>query len=343
MAKKAKKKKFDDDEDEQRKGGFWRFLRGAIFGLIVSGVGVWALSVYVLPPPVIPEPEPEPESTGPKVVDGIEVSTEPAYTGTPDQSAQQQAEAEPTGTLSLDGPAMVVNSAAFDSDLQAPLVAVVLDDTAAQPLMHELIFGLDLPLTVGVVAGGGGDAETAKAARDAGLEVVAQFTIVPQGQSNGSDLEYGLSEAEAALRTLTLMQQVPSAVAVSRTLASPAPPEAELLRGVTSVIGPLGFAYLDLGVPVGTISPAITTGAGTSEGTIVETSRHTIPPGASAADAHAILDAASADAAERGWAVVMAAPSEGLVQALLLWGGEGEGSLAQMAPLTAVIRKQIGG
>lgn len=340
MAKKAKKYD-DDDESEQRKGGFLRFVRGAITGLLFSAVAVWALSVYVLPPPVIPEPEPEP--TGPKIVDGIEVSNEPAYSGTPDQSEQQQARPEPTGTLSLDGPAMVVNSANFSGDLQDPLVAVVLDSTNTQPLLHELIFGLDVPLTVGVIAGDGGDAETAKVARDAGFEVVAQFTIAPTGQSGGSDLEYGLDAADAALRTLTLIQRMPMAVAVSRTLASPTPPDAEVLRGMASVVGPLGFAYLDIDVPLVGESPAIAAGTAESEGALIEVSRHTVPAGASAAAAHAVLDAASADAAERGWAVVTAAPSEGLVQALLLWGGEGEGSLAKMAPLTAVIRKKIGG
>ena len=33
------------------------------------------------------------------------------------------------------------------------LVAVVLDDTAATPLLHEALFALDIPLTVGVIAG----------------------------------------------------------------------------------------------------------------------------------------------------------------------------------------------
>nr|NIP76998.1 hypothetical protein [Xanthomonadales bacterium]NIT33677.1 hypothetical protein [Xanthomonadales bacterium] len=53
----------------------------------------WGLSVYVLPPPVIPEPEAEVD-TGPEIVDGIVVSDEPAYSNT-EQSAQADPEPEP--------------------------------------------------------------------------------------------------------------------------------------------------------------------------------------------------------------------------------------------------------
>jgi len=206
-------RKFDDD-DEERRGGFWRFLKGVIFALVLSAVGVWALSVYVLPPPVIPEPEPE--QTGPVMVDGIEVSKEPAYTGTPGQGDAQAPEPATAEPLDLGGPAMVVNSVPFSGDLAAPIVAVVLDDTAAQPLLHPLSFATELPLTIGIVAGAGGEAETAKAARDAGFEVVAQVQILAAGTPDGSSLQYDLEEADAALRTLNLLQQVTSAVAVSR-------------------------------------------------------------------------------------------------------------------------------
>ena len=75
----------------------------------------------------------------------------------------------------------------------------------------------------------------------------------------------------------------------------------------------------------------------------VGASRYSIPAGASAAQAHAVLDLASADAARRGGAVVVAAPGEQLVLALQLWGGEGSSSLARLAPLSAVIRRQRGG
>ncbi|NIP77408.1 MAG: hypothetical protein GTN90_16130, partial [Xanthomonadales bacterium] len=75
-----------------------------------------------------------------------------------EQSAQAdpEPEPEPQGIDTLEGPAMVVNAAEYAGDLQGPLVAVVLDDTSAQPLLHQLLFSLDMPLTVGVVAGGEG-------------------------------------------------------------------------------------------------------------------------------------------------------------------------------------------
>jgi hypothetical protein len=44
----------------------------------------------------------------------------------------------------------------------------------------------------------------------------------------------------------------------------------------------------------------------------------------------------------RGATVVFATPGEQLLLALQLWGGEGSGSAARLAPLSAVIRHQNG-
>ncbi len=75
------RKRFDDEDE--RPGGFWRFVRGVVFALVVSVGAVAALSVYVLPPPEPPAPAPEPveAEAGPEIVSGIEVATTPAYTG----------------------------------------------------------------------------------------------------------------------------------------------------------------------------------------------------------------------------------------------------------------------
>jgi polysaccharide deacetylase 2 family uncharacterized protein YibQ len=202
-----------------------------------------------------------------------------------------------------------------------------------------LLFSADLPLTVGVIAGGGGDRETAAAAREAGLEVVAQLPLARQGQSLGAGLEYGLSEEAAADRTLTLIQRLPMAVAASRPLAAPVPPNASVLHGILSVLSPLGFAYVDHGVAPEGGSTAEAAGLGA----IVGVSRHTIAAGAGAAEILAVLDRAAADAARRGGAVVFAAPGEQLILALQLWGGEGSASPARLAPLSAVIRRLGGG
>ncbi|NIP77407.1 MAG: hypothetical protein GTN90_16125, partial [Xanthomonadales bacterium] len=141
-----------------------------------------------------------------------------------------------------------------------------------------------------------------------------------------------MPEADSALRTLTLMQRMYMAVAVSRPLASVIPPDQPVLSGVAGVVGPLGFAYLDHSVSPDSESSAKVLGLAQAKGALVEVSRHSIPPGANAVEAHAVLEGASADAAERGWAVVVASPSEPLVQALLLWAGEGDGGLARLAP-----------
>ncbi len=110
-----------------------------------------------------------------------------------------------------------------------------------------------------------------------------------------------------------------------------------------SVLAPLGFAYVDHSVAPEAASTAASTAASAGPGGIVGVSRHTIPAGAGAAEILAVLDRAAADAARRGGAVVFAAPGEQLLLALQLWGGEGSASLARLAPLSAVIRRQRGG
>ncbi|MFQ5567891.1 MAG: divergent polysaccharide deacetylase family protein [Paracoccaceae bacterium] len=323
-----------DDEDE-RPHWLWRFVRGVVVALVISAGAVAVLSIYVLPPPEPPPPEPAEAETGPEMVSGIEVATTPAYTA-PNAPA---AEPETLGPIALPGPAFSVNAAPFEAPPETPLLAVVLDDTASDPLLHGVLFAADLPLTVGVVAGGGGDRETAAAAREAGLEVVAQLPLAGQGQSGGAGLEYGLPEGEAADRTLTLIQRLPMAVAASRPLAAGPPPNASVVRGMLSVLSPLGFAYLDHGVAPADASTAEAAGMGA----IVGVSRHTIAAGAGAAEILAVLDRAAADAARRGAAVVFAAPGEQLIVALQLWGGEGSAGPARLAPLSAVIRRQRGG
>jgi hypothetical protein len=135
------RKRFDDED--QRPGWFWRFLRGVLAALVVCGGAVAVLSVYVLPPPEPPAPEPAAD-TGPEMVSGIVVSTTPAYTAEPSESdGNATPEPETLPAVELSGPALAVNSAPFEADPGMPLVAVVLDDTAANPLLHELLLSMN--------------------------------------------------------------------------------------------------------------------------------------------------------------------------------------------------------
>jgi len=337
---------FDDDDEDKRKRWFRGFLWGTVVSVGASAAAIVVLSVFVLPPPELP-PEPE-VSTGPTMINGIEVSDAPAYTdaGTAESGeadaggatdAPSEAEA-PVGPVELSGPALVVNAVPFQADPETPLVAVVLDDINGVPQLQDALFTLKMPLTVGVVVGDGGDRETASAARKAGLEVLAQLRLERQGGASSGGLEYGMPEDEATKRTLTLIQRLPMAVAVSRPLASIAPPNATLLRGMKDALTPLGFAYVDNGLAPGEETLATRTGADA----IVGLSYFTIPAGADAAAAHAVLDEAAAAAAEQGAAVVFAVPSEDLVLALDLWGGAGSVNVAALAPLSAAVLRQQG-
>jgi polysaccharide deacetylase 2 family uncharacterized protein YibQ len=330
-------RRYDDDEDV-RPNWLWRLVKGIVAGGVASAAALAVLSIYVLPPPA-PPPAPETAGAGePQVVDGIEVANRPAYFGA--ATAGAPAEAEAAGPIALEGPALAVNAVPFEADPAVPLVAVVLDDAAANPLLHEALFAMDMPLTVGVVAGADGDQATARAARDAGYEVVAELPLAAPGAGSGAGLEYGLAREEAAERTMLLMRRLPMAVAAARPLAAPAAPDPGVLAGLLEAIGTMGFAWLEHGLLPG-MQPAVA-----SDGVerIVAVSRFTIPSGAPATDAYAILDMAAAAAAEDGGAAVVLAPTEEQVLlALQLWAGAGAGGMAQIAPLSAVIRRQNGG
>jgi len=334
----AMRKKTVDDEERPR--WFWKFVRGLLVGVLFSAAIAAALSIYVLPPPAPPPPSEVVEApTGPVMIGGIEVSTEPAYTtaGASDGVAPQ---AETLAPVELSGPALSVNAAPYFAEEGIPLVAVVLDNTASTPLLHDVLFSMTMPLTIGVVAGGGGDLETATAARNAGFEVVAELPLVARGASGGAGLEYGMAELDASIRTLTLIQRLPMAIAATRTLDATAPPDTAVMNGMLGALTPLGFAYLDHSVGSEARPRMRSTELGA---TVVGLSRFTIPAGASAAEIVAVLDLASADAVTRGGAVVFAVPDEQVILALQLWGEQGSGALARLAPLSAVIRRQNGG
>lgn len=336
------RRRLDFDDEEARANWPWRLAKGVVAGAVVSVTAAAALSIFVLPPPApLPPPQSSEATAGaggePTVIDGIEVSSEPAYSGTASAATDPFAEAD--APMQLSGPALVVNAEPFAAEPDMPLVSVVLGDAGANPLLHEMLFSLGMPVTIGVVAGAPGDEVTARQARAAGLEVVAELPLAQPGASEGAALEYGLPAGEAAERTQLLMRRLPMAVAATPGGDAPLPPDAGVLGGMLDALGPLGFAYLERGLAPGQ-SPDLA-----SDGLerIVAVSRFAVPPGASAAEAHAVLDRAAAEAAETGAAVVMAAAEEQVLLAVQLWGGEGVDGMAYLAPLSAVIRRQNGG
>jgi len=323
------RKKWQDDDD--RPGWFWKFVRGVLASVLVCGFAIAAISLFVLPPAELPPEKPAAEApTEPTEIGGIEVSKEPAYSTAAPAGVPVE---EASSPIALDGPALQVNAAAFAADAQVPLVAVVLDDTAAYPLLRPLWLALTVPVTVGVVAGRDGDRETAEAARKAGFEVVAQLPLVPAGAALGDDLEYGMPEPEATRRAEALMQRLPMAIAASRPKSAGRPPSGPVLTGINAALAPHGYAYLDQGVEMQDSAPGKIAGMTVP----VAASRYVIEAEDDLLAAIAALDAAAADAVIRGGAVVVATPSETLFGALLLWGGEGTDNAAKLAPLSAVM------
>lgn len=328
------RRKWQDDDDQP--GWFWRFARGVLASVLVSAVAIAGISLFVLPPAELPPEKPAAEApAGPAVIGGIEVSKDPAYSAVAPAAAPTEETLPP---IALPGPALQVNAAAFATDIPTPLVAVVLDNTAADPLLRPLWLALTVPVTIGVIAGRDGDREVAEAARQAGFEVVAQLPLVPQGAALGNDLEYGMPAPEVERRADALMRRLPMAVAASWPKAAGAPPNVSVLQGVGAALVPHGFGYLDQGVAAQGAAPGEAAGLPVP----VAVSRYAIPAEADLLAAIGVLDAAAADAVIRGGAVVIATPSETLFGALLLWGGEGSDSAAKLAPLSAVFSRKAG-
>lgn len=321
--------------DEGGSGWLWRFVKGVVVAVVLCGLVAVGLSLFVLPPA---EPPPAPATSDqpakPEMIAGIEVSQTPAYSQPADAVPAQSPGALPP--IALSGPALAVNAVPFEADNETPLVAVVLDDTAAKPLLHELIFAQELPLTVGVVAGRDGDGVTAEGARSAGMEVLAELPIARPGVAMGDELVYGLPEEEAMRRADLLMRRVPMAVAASQPMAENIPPDASVLLGIGAALQPHGFGWLDKDVALMDAAPGKAAGLPVP----VAASRFAVPEGADLAAVLQVLDAAAEDAKIRGAAVVLAPPSEAVMGAMQLWSSTGA---AKLAPLSAAIRRLSAG
>lgn len=332
-----------DEDEENRSPWLLRFVAGAVAGLVLSVVVLAAISLWVLPPPERPADaagEAEAGEAGePTVIAGIEVAKTPAYMAPSAEQAESAApEPEDAGPIELSGPALTVNAAPFEAPADVPLVALVIDNTAADPFFMDDLLSLELPVTVGVIAGMDGDRVTARRAREAGLEVVAELPLMPPGAGRGAELEYGLDREEAARRTELLLRRVPVAVAVSRALGAPRPPGPTVLAGIFDVVEPLGFGYVVVGAPREGPPPA----AGLGRAVPLGIARLTVPAGASNTQAFEVLERAALVAAREGAAIVVASAGADILPALLLWTGV-EGEAARLAPLSAVIRRQQGG
>lgn len=355
-------------------GWFLNCLWGGVVAVVVCG-GIAAAISLMLPPP---EPrdwsKPDP---GPVVIDGIEVSSEPAYSGSGSGDAQEGAEPDAvastgdgeaaaagdqpatpapiTPTLAADGTpsiarlealggfAISVNAMPFelpaDMPLETPLVAVVIGNAGANPAIQAELLTLPYPATVGIVAGEPGDEETASAAQAIGLEVVAELPILAAGEGHGVLLEEGLPVDEVVGRTLVMMERLPMAVAGTWAETTGAKLDGPLLQGIGKALGAYGFAYLDRGVPPGEASEAELM----EFPTLVAVSHFAIPAAAAAPEVQSALDAVAEAAAARGGAVVFVPAETAALQAVQQWLDAGAAKNLRVAPLSVVISRLAAG
>ncbi len=233
----------------------------------------------------------------------------------------------------LQGPALDLNAVAFEPRGGLPLIAVILDDAGESALSSETLLSLSMPLTLGIAPRSEEDVMLASEAKLANYEVLAQLPI---GTGETALITPEMSDLEVAEQVESLMANLWMSVGAAGVVADGGPLDERIMRGVITVLERNGFAF------VNTDAQSLEAGRAFAQAFSVayagQTSR--IPADASPADAYAALDAAAAAAAEQGGVAIVSGPAtREMLEGLLRWGLEKGGRAAQLAPVSAVIKR----
>lgn len=328
------------------------FLRGIFLGSLAVVAVVLAL-VLVVPPP----PAPVAEATAGDEQVTLTAEAEPALRSdeevlaeiralmesaaaitpvvpegfeevTPEERARREAEArrlaslppplEDAGVLDLEGPALAANAARFEAPEEARLIAIVIDGAAGEALPPDVLVALPLPATVAIRPGAEGDQALAEAARARNWEVVAR--IASDGGVGALSAEMTPEEVEE--RTEAALARLGGALAATGEIGGDI--GLPLRAALYETLARHGHGWLAL-------DPAAE-GAGLAQVGVAGRS-------ADGADVRAVLDAAARSAQEAGAAVAVIPATREALEAAVTWrlGGGPQG--AEIAPLSAVIRR----
>lgn len=224
-----------------------------------------------------------------------------------------------------EGPAIVVNAAAFDSAETRPLMAVVLIDDPAFGPDRSALADIPFPVSFAVDPTRAGAAEAAAAYRAAGHEVLILADVLPQGAAP-ADVEVALAAA---------FDRVPVAVAVLDTETNRIQGDRGTLETVLGVIGETGHGLVAYprglntaeqsaarqGVPAATLFRQID--ADRERATVI--TRY--------------LDRAAFAAGQEGAVIVVGRTYADTVTALYSWAIGGRSESVALAPVSAVLTR----
>ncbi len=245
--------------------------------------------------------------------------------------------AEPAATLKAPTadpaaqPAWRRNAVAFDDGGDRPLLAIVLTALPVSGSPNTPLSKIGAPVTLAVPARARADAETARIYRRAGFETLILLALSPTAVGG---IAPNLSDAEIAETVRLLIRDFDSVVGVANP-GAPRNPEMRVARVVMRELAAAGLGYLHA---VGGAAGAEVRAA---EEHGVPLARHVrvIEPGLTAPEILQNLDLAAFDARRRGAAVVMGAPTEAMLAALIQWTKDNDGQAARLAPFSAVLAR----
>ncbi len=236
----------------------------------------------------------------------------------------------------LQGPALTINAAPFEPRGDLPLIAVILNDAGESPLAIETLLSLPMPLTIGIAPRSEADVDLAAEAKLAGYEVLAQFPVGRGAADAGALLSADMSDVEVAEQVERKMAELWMSVGAAGVPdATGGGLDERLMRSVVVVLERNGFAF------VNPDAASYEAGRNVAQAVGVAYAGRTreIPSETTEDEVYAILERAATDAQTEGPLIISGPPTRAMLAGVLKWHLERDRRSAQLAPLSAVIRR----
>ena len=199
-----------------------------------------------------------------------------------------------------------------------PVLAVVIDDLGHNPKAAERLLGIEAALTFSILPDGPHAAELARQAREAGREVLLHLPMQPLGDEDpGPDaIQPGVSRLENEARLARHLAAFDGFVGVNNHMGSAATADLAAMETVMRVLSREGYLFLDSRTAPRSIALAMALGFDMPAAGRSRFLDH-LSPGRAAVLAN--LEAAEADAIEKGVAIAIGHPGAATLDALEEW------------------------
>ena len=243
----------------------------------------------------------------------------------------------PAVEISLSGPALEVNSRAFEAPVGAPLLAVILTDAGNGTIEPDTLPLLTMPLTLAIEPAGPESATLAAAARTAKHEVLVQLPFARSEAENGAGmLHSGMSADELQDLTLRNLAALPGAIGATPREGAQMLGASEAMQAVIAPLKQHGFAFVDLIAGSGSVVGGLADADGLS---YAEASR-VVPAASNGEQIFTNLENAAFQARQKGTAIVEITSGPEALTALLRWGLEKDRRPVWFAPVSAVLKRR---